>query len=48
MTILRQHVEGGETKQYKFNVASGVALDEASNTCFVVDYGEHVIKCITF
>ena len=49
-SVLRQHGEGEETTECQFNnCLNGLVLDEATNTCFVVDRGDHhVIKKITF
>ena len=49
-SVLRQHGEGEETKECQFNnCLNGLVLDEATNTCFVVAWGDHhVIKKITF
>ena len=54
VSILQQHAESGETKECQFNNYSlfGLVLDEATNTCFVVEWdvwGHHqVIKKIVF
>ena len=50
-SVLQQHAESGETKEYEFNSLKGLVLDEATNTCFVVErelWGDAVIKKIVF
>ena len=56
-SVLQQHAESGETKECQFNTLFGLVLDEATNTCFVVDWRDwehwedwedHVITKITF
>ena len=48
VSVLQQHEEGGKRQAYRFINPSGMALDETSNTCYVADYGDHVIKKISF
>ena len=40
--------EDGRADACSFNYPSGMVVDEATHSCFVVDYGNHLIRKISF